>query len=57
MDDFHSEFGLYIDSHNIKDDDVDPIKYRLKEKFEYWLVNHQARFNGFDDFIKNIENE
>ena len=57
IDDFRSEFGLYIDSHNIKDYDVDPIKYRLKEKFEYWLVNHQARFNGFDDFIKNIENE
>ena len=53
--DFLPEFGLYVDSHNIKDYDQEQIKKRLGSKYDFWLKNHKAVFNGFDDFIKNIE--
>lgn len=50
--DFRPEFGLFIDKHNIEQYDIAPIKSRLKDKFEYWLENHKALFDGFEDFLE-----
>ena len=50
--DFRPEFGLFIDKHNISQYDTDPIKTRLKDKYEYWLAHHIAIFDGFDDFLE-----
>ena len=52
IDDFRPEFGIYVDKHNIKEYDIDPIKSRLKDKYEYWLEHHRALFDGFDDFLE-----
>lgn len=53
--DFRPEFGLFIDSHNIDRYDVTPIKLRLGEKFDYWLENHKAPFDGFEDFLEKTK--
>lgn len=52
LKDFYPEFGLYIDKDNIDSYDILPIKARLKDKFDEWLVHHEKVFNGFDDFLE-----
>lgn len=51
IEDFLPEFALYIDKRNINNYDLKPIKMRLNEKFDNWIENHEAIFNGFDDFL------
>lgn len=52
IDDFRPEFGLYIDKHNIEYYDLDLVKIRLKDKYDEWLDQHKAVFDGFDDFLE-----
>lgn len=54
ISDFRPEFGLFVDSNNINEyDNPKEIKKRLKEKYNYWLENHKAPFNGFEDFLSH----
>lgn len=55
--DFQPEFGLYVDKHNINEYDSNIIKKRLKTKYHYWLDNHIAPFDGFEDFLKNSKQD
>lgn len=55
IDDFRPEFGLYVDSSNINDYDIMPIKIRLNKQYDYWLKNHVANYHGFDDFISHTK--
>lgn len=55
IEDFRPEFGLFIDKHNIHNYDLAPIKLRLKDKFEFWLENHKAPFDGFVDFMEKTK--
>lgn len=52
ISDFIPEFGLFIDKHNIDEIGEDNIKSRLKDKYDYWLNNHVAHFDGFEEFLK-----
>ena len=52
INDFWPEFGLFIDSHNINQYDIIPIKARLGNMFDKWLEHHKAIYDGFDDFLE-----
>ena len=52
MNDFKPEFGIYTDSHNIAALGENVAKSRLKHQYDFWLKNHKAPFNSFEEFLK-----
>ena len=52
LKDFLPEFGLFIDKENINNYDLAPIKLRLKDKYDDWLLHHKKIFDGFEDFLE-----
>ena len=57
IDEFWPEFGLFVDSHNIDQYNINPIKLRLGDRFEIWLKNHKAYYDGFDDFLEKSKTQ
>ena len=53
IEDFKPEFGLYMDNSNIQNYPESIYKSRLGDKYDKWLKEHKAIFNGFDDFLKH----
>lgn len=52
--DFREEFSLFVDGDKIdKFPEIsDLIKYQLGPAYEYYKVNHKAKYSGFDEFLK-----
>lgn len=55
VEDFRPEFSLYIDASNIDQYDKNQVKIRLKDKYGFWLKNHKAPYNGFNDFLEHTK--
>lgn len=53
--DFWEEFPLFVDRHNIHEYTELPIEKQLGDAYEPWLANHIAKYDGFDAFMKVVE--
>jgi len=55
VDDFADDYPCFVDGHNVKEYSMIPYQTVLKgEHFEKWKKNHKAAFNGFEDFMSEI---
>ena len=52
--DFYDDYPCFVDGRNYMNYQYDYNRIFTPDQFEKWKMNHIATFNGFDDFIKNI---
>lgn len=50
-EDFWEEFGFFVDSQNINEYPMIPIRRQLNDHYKLWLLNHKKQFKDIQDFI------
>lgn len=51
--DFHEEFPLFVGGYEVEEYPEIPIRRQLGPTYDSYVRNHKAKYNSFDDFIKN----
>ena len=49
-----AEFGYFIDARNKCKYPQIPVEFQLAEGYEEWMKNHNAQFDGLDEFLKYL---
>lgn len=54
---FYDDYVLFVDKENIEQYPQIPYLnvFKTKEELEKWLSHHKKTYNGFDEFIKSIQ--
>lgn len=55
IDDFYDDYPAFVDGHNYNEYKYPYEKIFNKQQFELWKEKYNAVYNGFDDFIKDID--
>lgn len=50
-EDFNEEFIYFVDSTNIEQFPMIPIRKQLGKSYSSWILNHKAMFSGFKEFL------
>lgn len=53
-EDLWEEFGYFIDARNKFKYPQIPVEFQLAEGYEEWMKNHNAQFDGLDEFLKYL---
>ena len=53
-EDLWEEFGYFIDARNKCKYPQIPVEFQLAEGYEEWMKNHNAQFDGLDEFLKYL---
>ena len=54
IEDFYDDYPAFVDGHNWQEYDYPYFKVFTHDQFEIWKENHHAPFNGFDEFMKEV---
>lgn len=50
-EDFNEEFIYFVDSTNIEQFPMIPIRKQLGKSYNSWILNHKAMFSSFEEFL------
>ncbi len=55
VEDFYDDYPTFVDGHNWQEYDYPYSRIFTPEQFEQWKTVHHAPFDGFDEFMREVE--